>query len=108
MELLAELSQENLIELLHEIKGRKVPDVLVARICGVCPQVIPRWREGANLPRNFDRVYLTLRGLSAVTQGHRLTAPAATAEPLPAEPSTDDDPWAVWREYYQDAGTDSK
>jgi len=102
MELLAELSQENLIELLHEIKGRKVPDALVARICGVSPQVIPRWREGTSLPRNFDRVYLTLRGLSAVTQGHRLTAPAATAEPLSTEPSTDEDPWKEWREFFQD------
>jgi len=109
MELLAELSQQNLIKLLHEIKGRKVPDVLVARMCGVCPQVIPRWREGSNLPRDFDRIYLTLRGLgvcpqviprwregsnlprdfdriyltlrglSAVAQGG-LTAPAATVE----------------------------
>ena len=91
MELLAELSQENLIQLLHEIKSRKVPDVLVARVCGVCPQVIPRWREGLNLPREFDRTYLTLRGLSAVAQYR---------DALPAEPSTDYVPWQWWRDYY--------
>jgi len=114
MELLAELSQENLIQLLHEIKGRKVPDVLVARMCGVCPQVIPRWREGANLPRDFDRIYLTLRGLSAVAQGYRLTAPAATVEALTdvleprqaqqQEPENQQQeiqvPWQWWRDHY--------
>jgi len=116
MELLAELSQENLIQLLHEIKGRKVPDVLVARVCGVCPQVIPRWREGSNLPRDFDRIYLTLRGLSAVAQGYRLTGPAATVEALidvleprqsnqqqeqSAQQQEVQEPWKWWREHYE-------
>jgi len=103
MELLAELSQENLIQLLHEIKGRKVPDVLVARVCGVCPQVIPRWREGSNLPRDFDRIYLTLRGLSAVAQGYRLTAPVATVEVSAEQASQPEvqEPWQFIKDHLE-------
>ena len=58
----ANFSQENLRGLLNRLSN-VVPDSLVAQCCGVHRAVIRRWRDGQSMPRDFQRTYLTLRGM---------------------------------------------
>jgi len=102
-------SNDILEDLLGTLHNHGVSDSELARLCKIDRRMIARWREGENIPRDFDRTFLLLSGAASVWLnlpiGEQFTPQRGDVQPA-GEPSVADNPIQTLIEAFEEVGRD--